>query len=248
MLTEPPKGLAKFVTDNVLLVAVSVENGFVESLSRSLWFEGPWWFQRAIRMLRYLTLGHQFGSWCWMSSQVPSMALGVWNRLRCVTTIRKPALSHLPSSKGARPSAVSAPASDADDNQCLSHMASMSMDTGLTPLPHRECDEPYFSEVRLLMPDLMASHLPATYDMAVIQLCIAHGDVYSKLSGSQMRGEINCPKAGQSDSKGQFFCHQHLAKSLFPAKAPPRGSSNLRAVMIFLPLIPGVWSNSPTRR
>ena len=118
-------------------------------------------------MLRYLISGHQFGFWIFASRQGPAVLKGSTRRLRGVPLALPPAVSTLPDSKGGRPSVVSEPPSDAEENQCLSHMVSMNLDTGLMPLSHRERSEPYYSEVRLILPELLASHLPDVYDKRV---------------------------------------------------------------------------------
>ena len=65
-------------------------------------------------------------------------------------------------------------------------MVCMNLPTGLMALANRECVEPFDAEVRLLLPDLLASHLPDTYDAPGIKLCDVHRDVYAKLRGDDL--------------------------------------------------------------
>ena len=207
-IAESSGSLAKFAIDNVVMVAVSVENGFVDGLSQSLWFEGPPWFSWIVRMLRYFVFGHQSGFWNWLLISAPIWGNKVSTPKKVIKAKAPVAAPRPPSPRHARSSVVSDPASDADDTQCLAHMVSMSMDTGLMPLPHRECADDFASEVRLLTPDLLASHLPDTYDLPGIKLRRTHSDVYAKLRGTRMCAEPNCANAGQSDSMGLFFCRK----------------------------------------
>ena len=41
----------------------------------------------------------------------------------------------------------------------------MKLDTGRMPVSRRECSEIYDSASRLLAPDLVAAHLPESYDL-----------------------------------------------------------------------------------
>ena len=133
-------------------------------------------------MLRYLGLGYQSGFWNWIAVSGPRLA-GRLFVTRKANKAKSPSVGvRPPSPRPARNSVVSAPASDADDNQCFAHMVSMSKDTGLTPLPHRECTEVFATEVRLLTPDLLASHLPDSYDVHGIKLRSTQSDVYHRWS------------------------------------------------------------------
>ena len=63
MLTETSRTMAKFVSDNVILAAVSFENGFFDGFSTSLWEDGPVWFVWLVRVICYVFLIHQCGFW-----------------------------------------------------------------------------------------------------------------------------------------------------------------------------------------
>ena len=60
-LTDSARCVSKFAIDNVVMVGVSVGNGFADGLSESLWFERPWWFPWSVRLVRYAILVYQFG-------------------------------------------------------------------------------------------------------------------------------------------------------------------------------------------
>ena len=139
------------------------------------------------------------------------------------TVLPSPAVSTpTPPSPKSRRSSVSSVASDPDDTQCLAHMVCMSMYTGPMPLSHRECAEVFSSETRLLTVGLLASHLPCGYDLVGIKLCATHSEVYAKLRGVVICADPNCFKEGQSNSKGSFFCSDHLVKTLAPPKPSPK--------------------------
>ena len=109
-----------------------------------------------------------------------------------------------PAPRSRRPSAASDPVSDGDDHQCLAHMVCMNLPTGTMSLSNRECVEPFDSEVRLLLPDLLAYHLPDTYDLSGIKLRDVHRDVYAKLRGSLMCANVGCANMGGAGPQWGF--------------------------------------------
>ena len=232
LLTESSKNVVRFITDNVLMVAMSCENGFFEGFTSSLWPEGPAWFSWVVRVFCYLFVCYQCGFWPFVVNHVSLLARKLANKvsIKSVSPVVKkkldPIISDVPpvvSVPKSRKSYVSSAASDLDDSQCLAHLVCMSLDTGTMPLSHRDCTEVFASTTRLLKDDLSASHLPPTYEVSGKKLRHTHGDVYAKLRGTLMCAEPNCTNAGQSNSTGLFFCHLHLVNSIIPPQVQSQG-------------------------
>ena len=220
-ITDSSRTVSKFAIDNFAMVGVSVENGFTEGLSDSLWLGSPWWFLWAIRCVCYMIITHQFGG---ATVLAPWLAIfpGCFRRSSDDVPAKDTAPKAKRQSGGSRVSALSEPPSDIDDAQRLVPMVHMGLSKGSMLLSHRGCSNGADLEVFLLTDDISASHLPDCYSATGIKLCHTHAGVYSKLSGFSMCHTDGCAEIGTPDPNNQMRRHRHMLSTIAPDPPPPK--------------------------
>ena len=172
----------RFVIDNVLTSGVSIENGFIDGMSLSLWADLPGRFPWLLRFVRNVIPSYRFG-------------LGTAFIDRCLVKLlirlRRVSLSAVVPGQPVFPSTPIRPRpprigsehpSYFEGGPSLAHMSRMTIQGRNVPSPHIECAELATDLAKPTMQDADASHFPP-YDNSRVHLCAAHSGAYSRLRG-----------------------------------------------------------------
>ena len=76
MVDYSSKRAIQYIMGNIIAVLLSLESGFFDGLSESLWPEPPRRFHLGVRTLAYIYLAYRYGVLTWCTSQFPRHVMG----------------------------------------------------------------------------------------------------------------------------------------------------------------------------
>ena len=213
--------------DNVLLLGISVANGFFDGFGQSLWPARPWWFVLFTRVVIYGYLCFQFGCIQLIVGKLYSLKMPV-RATASVSPPARPAKASVASrtTPAMGPSSAvsdSEPAgSDYDESLCAGSLVSMCLETRLLSLSRCECSDMKRGDIGLMSEDFAASHSPQVYEDHGLPLCKMQADIYQSHRGCMMCVAKGCRSVGSTGPGNKYYCSKRFSSSITPKAEFPK--------------------------